>query len=201
MFLTPFELNPQLTDERIDTVGRLIATAHNQVLERADERDTGWSIGCRSHVWRSTTIIQAVEARNYPWLKIESPGLRFVFSIGGVPVSMYRGSHEHPRKNILNRAESFPELLQLPLLEEVDGQPELVWSFALETAPNGEVLKLEFIGITPAGETLAYRHVPLDEPVTRSYKIEPEQAELIDLPPARVSLIQDKPARKRANKK
>ena len=97
------------------------------------------------------------------------------------------------------------------LFLELGEIPELVWSFALETAPNGEVLNVEFIGITPSGETVAYRQVPLDEEApphekvqraeNRIRKLKPEQQELIDLPPANVSLIKAKSERKRASNK
>src|SRR5690606_14479227 len=98
----------------------------------------------------------------------------FVFSIGGVPVSMYRGSREHPKKNILNRAEAYPELQQLSLFLDQSQLPELVWSFALETGPGGEVIRVEFVGMTTSGETVAYHPVPLDEPLRRQYDIAPE---------------------------
>lgn len=114
--LEPSEINAQLTNDNIDAVGRLMVEAHSDVIDKEEHYDTGWSIGCRSYTWRSQKIIEAAYSEGFEWLGVVDGSLRFIFSIGGTEVNMYRGTSEKPRKNILSRAIRYPELQQYRLL-------------------------------------------------------------------------------------
>ena len=91
----PSEINDQLTDDRIDAVGRLLVEAHNGVIEREEPFDNGWSIGTRSHTWRMGRIVQAVERSELPWLSLIDGSLKFIFAIGDTPVNMFRHACEY----------------------------------------------------------------------------------------------------------
>mgnify|MGYP003655176635 FL=1 len=152
--------------------------------------DNGWSTGCRSYAWRSSKVSQTVESGEFPWLSIIDGSLRFIFSIGGTPVNMFRGSTDKPKKNILSRATSYPELRQFGLFTELEDIPNLVWSYAMETAPGGEVLSLQFVGLTDFGEVIARRNVPVDEMLTPLSSISVEEYKPVSLPAASVSIKQ-----------
>lgn len=185
----PQDIHPQLTDERIDTVGQLIMEAHEDVIERAEPYDNGWSLGCRSHTWRSSRIAEAAMADDYPWLRLVDGSLRFVFSIEGIEVSMYRGSSESPKENILSRAVRYPELQQMTFLDEFeDDNPELVWSYAMETGPEGEVVNLQFVGTTSDGAVIAQRTVPIDTLQAPLTSLNTEDYKPVEVPPASVGL-------------
>ncbi|KAA1175699.1 hypothetical protein FWJ25_00750 [Marinobacter salinexigens] len=189
--LQPFEINEKLTNERIDTVGQLLVEAHNEVIDKEETYDNGWSTGCRSYAWRSSKVSQAVDSGEFPWLSIIDGSLRFIFSIGGTPVSMFRGNTDKPKQNILSRATSYPELRQFGLFTELEDIPNLVWSYAMETGPGGEVLSLQFVGLTDFGEVIAQRDVPVDEMLTPLSSIYDEEYKPVSLPAASVSIRQN----------
>lgn len=186
--LEPFEINAQLTNDRIDAVGRLMVEAHSQVIDREEPYDTGWSIGCRSYTWRSRKIIEAAYSEGFEWLGIVDGSLRFIFSVGGTEVNMYRGTSEKPRKNILSRAVRYPELNQYGLFTDLEDVPDLVWSFALETGPEGEVVALQFVGLTDLGEVVALREVPIDEFQAPLVSVGHEDYKPVSLPPASLGI-------------
>lgn len=187
--LEPFEVNPRLKDEYIDTVGHLLVEAHNRVIDRASIYDNSWSLGCTSHTWRGAFLVNASLSGDYPWLKMIDPSRnRYVFSVNGVECSMYKGNSEHPKKNILSRAVEFPELRQMGLFSYDDRMPELVWYFALETGPEGEVVNMQFVGMTPEEEVLASRVVPLDTAYNVPTLISETDFEPVELPPAKPQL-------------
>lgn len=186
--LEPSSVNPRLKDEYIDAVGHLLVEAHNRVIDRADVHDNSWSLGCTSHTWRGSFLINASLSGEYPWLKMIDPSNRYVFSVNGVECSMYKGSSEQPKKNILSRATEFPELRQMGLFSESDQAPELVWYFALETGPEGEVVNMQFVGMTPNEDVLASRVVPLDTSFNLPSIISETDFEPVELPPVKPQL-------------
>lgn len=186
--LDPIDINDQLTAYRIDAVGNLLVEAHREVIDKAERHDNGWSLGCRSYAWRSSRIIEAVEAREFPWLDIIDPSLRFIFSIGGIPINMYRGTTEKPKTNILSRATSYPELRQIGLFGDLEQTPNLVWSYAMETGPEGEVLGLQFVGLTEDGEVFALREIAIDTIQTPLSAVSSEEFEPISVPSAPLSV-------------
>lgn len=186
--LEPSAINDQFTAGRIDTVGNLLVGAHQEVIDRAEIYDNGWSLGCRSYAWRSSRIVEAVRSGEFPWLGIVDPSLRFVFSIGGTHVNMYRGTTEKPKTNILSRATSYPELRQMGLFSDLEEAPSLVWSYAMETGPEGEVIGLQFVGLTDDGDVIARREVPIDEIQTPLSVVSSEELEPFSAPPAPLSV-------------
>jgi hypothetical protein len=184
----PCEINQELTESRIDSVGRLLVEAHHEVLSKEEAFDTGWSTGCRSHTWRSSKIMQTIGVEGFEWLKIIDPSLKFIFSIGGVPVNMFKGATDKPKKNILSRANSYPELKQMGLLTDLECVPSLVWSYAMETGPAGEVVSIQFVGLTESGEVVAQRNIPIDGMQTPVTGVATEDFEPVSLPAPSLSL-------------
>jgi len=188
--LEPYEINKQLTNERIDAVGQMLVEAHNEVIDKEETYDNGWSTGCRSYAWRSSKISRAVESGEFPWLSVVDGSLKFIFSIGDTPVNMFRGTTDKPKQNILSRATSYPELRQFGLFTELEDIPNLVWSYAMETGPGGEVVSLQFVGLTDFGEVIAQRDVPVDGMLAPLGGISIEEYKPVSLPAASVSIRQ-----------
>lgn len=162
--------------------------AHSDVIDREEPYDTGWSIGCRSYTWRSQKIKEAAYSEGFEWLGIVDGSLRFIFSVGNTEVNMYRGTSEKPRKNILSRAVRYPELNQYGLFTDLEDIPDLVWSFALETGPEGEVVALQFVGLTDLGEVIALREVPIDELQAPLVSVGQEEHQPVTLPPVSLGI-------------
>lgn len=159
MMKKPSDLLPDLTNERIDFIGRLIARVRIENIESADERDDGWSLGCRAYKWCCSEIVKL--SMTTSWVRVINPTLKFIFAIGSVEVSIYKGISENPNKNISSRAQSHPELRQLSFLPSHEIPEKLFWAFAVETNVEGLTTNIEFFAMSETGNVIASRHIPL----------------------------------------
>lgn len=183
----PSEIHSCLTDERIDYIGKLIARVRTESLDAVEDRDNGWSIGCRAHAWICSEIQS--QAENISWLNVVDPSLRFIAQIGSVQFSFYRGTAKKPKKNICSRAQSHPELRQKMLFDDLPIPKKLVWAYAVETDLEGVITNVEFLGISESGEVVASRTVPpIFDISTKPVAINTIECEPVELPPASASL-------------
>ncbi len=186
MIKQPSEIHSCLTDERIDYIGQLIARVRAENLDAVEDRDNGWSIGCRAHAWVSNEIV--FQSKSFPWLNIVDPSLRFIAKIGSVEFSFYKGMANKPKANIHNRAQSHPELRQNSLLFDSPIPEKLVWVYAVETDLEGTTTNIEFFGMTESGEVIASRTVPIFDIASNIVAINSVESEPVDLPAASASL-------------
>ena len=186
----PSEIHQDLTAERINEIGTILARARYENLQAVDDRDDGWSIGCRAYTWCRSEIIE--ESTQIPYLSIVDPGLKFIFKIGGVEVSIYKGESSKPKKNIYSRAQSFPELKQISLLENECIPEKLFWAYAIETDLEGNTTNIEFFGAGESGDIVASHTVPIHN-VTSAVitPIKAVEAAPVELPAAAVSLASE----------
>jgi len=182
----PSELHPDLTDERIDLIGRLIAKVRLENIESADERDDGWSLGCRAYKWCCSEI--AALSTTTEWITVVNHTLKFIFMIGNVEVSFYKGEVENPKSNISSRAQSNPELYQLSLLSNFEIPEKLVCAFAVETDAEGLTTNIVFFAMSESGTVIAAHNVPLHNVVSTLYAINTTESEPAILEAAPVSL-------------
>lgn len=185
MFRKPSDIHPSLADEHIDFIGHLIARVRAENLDSADERDTGWSLGCRAYAWCCTELVAL--SKTEPWIAIVDSSLKFIFKIGNVEISFYKGPSAKPNKNIYNRAQSYPEIRQLSLLSNSTIPERLIWAYAVETDTEGLTTNIEFFGMSEAGDVIASRTVPLHAVAGNLVAINAESAPA-ELAPAPVSL-------------
>lgn len=186
MIKAPFEIHPCLTNERVDYIGHLIAKVRAENLDAVEERDNGWSIGCRAHAWICSEIQQ--QAQTISWLKVVDPSLRFIAQIDSVQFSFYKGPVEKPKNNIYSRAQSYPELRQHPLFDDLPLPEKLVWVYAVETDLEGITTNIEFFGMSESGVVVASRTIPIFAITTSLVAIDSNESEPVDLPPAAASL-------------
>lgn len=186
MVKAPSELHACLTNERIDRIGNLIARTRQENLAFADDRDNGWSLGCRAYIWCCKEIQQL--AGNADWLRIIDPSLKFIFAIENINISMYKGTPSKPKKNIQSRAQSYPELRQISLLNNIAIPSRLCWAYAVETDSDGELTNIEFIGVSESGDVIASRRVPINSIPQNVVGIRSKDDAPVDLPAAKVSL-------------
>lgn len=187
MIKTPSEIHACLTEERIDYIGQLIARVRAENLDAIEDRDNGWSIGCRAHAWTCSEIQS--QAENLPWLNVVDPSLRFIAQIDSVQFSFYKGMAEKPKNNIYSRAQSHPELRQRSMLFDDSPMPEkLVWAYAIETDLEGTTTNIEFFGMSESGAIIASRTVPIFDISTNLVAINTTESEPVELQPASPSL-------------
>lgn len=184
----PWELNAGLSADRLIRIAELIQTGRNRALDRFDGSIgcTGWTAGCEAFAFQRHEIIQA--AAEIDWLEILDSSMRFVFSVGGIPVRFYRGEPDDPNSRTLEQ--TFPELRQLSLF----GPEELsklgngrVYRFAVETDVDGSLTAISFVALDGETPVLVWP-IPLDGSVTKIAPLWAAGDEGVELPPPAVGL-------------
>lgn len=158
----PWDYHRDLTEERLVAVARLIVDGRELAVELFDEEagDNGWTLGCRAFQFGRARILRAVDGEEYPWLGVIDRSLQLVFTIGEVPVRIYRGEAHEPTDRTLRQSNN--ELRQLGFtFDERDEGRTLAFRFAIETDVDGSVLGVSFVGLR--GETAVLNwEVPID---------------------------------------
>ena len=158
----PWDYHSDLTEERLLTVALLIVDGRQTAVELFDEEagDNGWTLGCRAFQFGRARILRAVDGQEYPWLGLIDRSLQLIFTIGEVPVRIYRGEAEEPTDRTLRQSNN--ELRQLGFsFDERDEGRALAFRFAVETDVDGSALAVNFVGLR--GETAVLNwEVPID---------------------------------------
>lgn len=148
----PWDYHPDLREDRLVAIAKLIADGRQTAVELFDEAegDNGWTLGCRAFQFGRARILRAVEGEMYPWLGVIDRSLQLIFTIGEVPVRIYRGEGDEPTDR--TRRQSLNELRQLGFsFDERDEGRDLAFRFAVETDLDGSVLAIKFVALR--GET------------------------------------------------
>ena len=148
----PWEYHSELTEERVVAVARMIVEGRQTAVELFDEEagDNGWTLGCRAFQFGCARNLRAVDDGTHEWLGVIDRTLQLIFTIGDVPVRIYRGEAEEPTGRTMRQG--LNELRQLGFsFDERDEGRELAFRFAVETDIDGSVLAVKFVGLR--GET------------------------------------------------
>lgn len=161
----PWEYHPELAEERVVAVARLIVDGRQTAVELFDEQagDNGWTLGCRAFQFARARILRAVDDRAYDWLDAIDRSLQLIFTIGGVPVRIYRGEADEPTDRTMRQSHN--ELRQLGFSfderDERDEGRELAFRFAVETDVDGSSLAVNFVGLRGQSAVLNW-NVPIE---------------------------------------
>ena len=157
----PWDYHPDLTEDRLVTVARMIVDGRQTAVELFDEEagDNGWTLGCRAFQFGRARILRAVDEAKYSWLDVIDRTLQLIFTVGEVPIRIYRGEAEEPTDR--TRRQSLTELKQLGFsFDDRDEGRDLLFRLAVETDSDGSVLAVKFVGLR--GETAVLNwNVPL----------------------------------------
>jgi hypothetical protein len=189
---TPWELHPDLTEERLVKTAKLIARGRDDALARFDPSvgDDGWTLGCRAFQFARFRILEAAETSVFPWLSILDSSKQLIFKIGEVPVRFYHGRADDPSDRTLRQ--SFPELHQLAFsfYQESEGR-DLAFRFAIDTDSDHEITSIKFVGLRGEAPVLRWE-VPLAASAARPYAVHPTAAEGVELPAPTVTVLRRK---------
>jgi len=149
--LSPWEIDPELTKERLETIANIIKEVRDTTAElhEPEEGDGAWSLGCRIYE-RTINILQGITT-DLSWLTCQRDNLFFLLMIGGVPLRFYHGDIDSPTKRTLKK--SFQELhfeqLHLGLSDE-----EYRWRICVETDTDGSTLRILVAQFSEDGDSL-----------------------------------------------
>jgi hypothetical protein len=187
----PWEHYPSMTARRLAAVASLLQRTRDTIVEisEPEQGDSSWSIGCRVY---DRTIFKLREASiGCDWLRVlpETQRLRLTFTIGSVPLKLYKGEPDDlPSKTLVR---SFSELRQMRLAFEHDGiDVSLSIRIAVEADADGRTTAISLVEVDGRGEprrvydiplnetnVVAFKPAPIELPAPRLRRIEPETKE------------------------
>jgi len=160
----PWELNPDLTKDRIINIASLIATKRGEVIDLHDEilGDTPRALGMRCYECCRSEIIHI--AKELPWLSILTAEGRFTFCIENTPV---RFSRNVP-KDLPNRklVASFETLKQMDWINESYPYAAIRWFIVFDTHFKNAADSVYCVGYTETNEIICQWQIPLEDKVT-----------------------------------
>lgn len=183
----PWELNPDLTEERLTKAASFIATVRDEIIELHNEElgDTRLSLGMRTYECCRTRIIDESESSSFPWLSILNPEGRFTFCIGNTPVRFTRNDPKYLPERKLIVSESTME--QMALFGE---QPyaEIRWFFVFDTYYKSAADAVYFVGYSEIGEIICQWQIPIEDNVTVISSVTDSMPQAVELEKPLVSV-------------
>lgn len=152
MISDPTFFSPDLTNDRLNHISRILLDARDRALTDANtELDSPYTRGCLAFGRQHQAIIKTWQDRLHPWLSISHAGSDLIFRIGSVSVRFFTDNPNAPKKPavlIPTQAE------QLSIFKPNTNQVVL-WRFILQPASNNdEEDSVFFIGINEFNEVI-----------------------------------------------
>lgn len=154
---SPWQFNPELSEDRLSIIAEgLLDVAYDVEAELSTPLDDRYTRNTtafgRSRQW----IIQKALAREYPWLRLRSPGMDVRFTIGGVTARFFSDDPQSPKKPGFFRHTQMDQLF-----EATPGEPVL-WRFVVDkdVAPESAI-EVFFLGYNAMNEVISeWRYTP-----------------------------------------
>jgi hypothetical protein len=183
----PWELNSDLTKDRIITLASLIAQKRAEVIELHDEilGDTPLSLGMRCYECCRTEIIRA--AQDLPWLFILTPEGRFTFRIGSTPVRFSRNDPKYlPDRKLITSFETQMHLKDF--IDEIYPYEEIRWFIVFDTHFKNPADAVYCVGYTETNEIICQWQIPLEDKVTLISEVDAPLSQPVEVPVAPIKL-------------
>lgn len=190
----PWEINPDLTNERIAAIANIIASVRGEVIDLHDEElgDTPLSLGTRAYECSRTRIIGIAEQELWPWLRIITPEGRFTFSIGNTPVRFTRNEPNNlPNRKMIRSAEA---RRQLSFFEN-HSYAEVTWFIVFDTYYKNPADNVYCVGYDKFKNIICQWEIPIQGTVPMMSAIKEVLPQAVDVKEAAVT-FKVKPALK-----
>jgi len=186
----PWELNSDLTKDRIITIASLIAKKRSEVIELHDEEilgDTPRSLGMRCYECCRTEIIRvAKDPELGSWLSILTQEGRFTFCMGDTPVRFSRNDPKDlPNKKLVTSIETQK---QMDWINENQPYAEVRWFIVFDTYFKNPADAVYFVGYTETNEIICQWQIPLEDKVALISEVNASLSQPIDVPVAPIKL-------------
>ncbi|MGM0985132.1 MAG: hypothetical protein ACQEXG_17240 [Pseudomonadota bacterium] len=135
----PSEIDPELTDDRLNAVARFILDVYSEAISNTQHKyDNTYTQGSRGWAWVREAIL---EYENYfPWLKVVHRGNDIQFKIGSTSVfRFFCDDPESPQKRfVILPTAAEASNFTLPLFEGADSyeDPDGLWRFMIRKSLN-----------------------------------------------------------------
>ena len=184
MSMKPWEVNPELTQERLC----FVANEMKKILEKVlglhdpDEGDSTWGLGCR--IYDRTINILERKATGIRWLNIFRDRQYFVIIIDGVCLRFYKGKFNAPTTRTLHL--KYPEISQNreQFSFEFEPQKKWIWRISVEPDDDGRVFRIMIAQYDPSKKSNNYRNeweIPLDNSVSVIASVKAPRQDAVEL--------------------
>lgn len=183
----PWDINPDLTKERIVTIASIIATVRGEVIDRHDKElgDTPLSLGTRAYECSRSRLIAVANTELFPWLDIPTPEGRFTFSIGNTPVRFSRNDPNYlPDRKLVRSAEARRQLT----LFENHAYAELHWFIVFDTYYKRPADNVYCVGYDKFGQIICQWDIPLENTVPLMSDLSEKLPQAVEVQKANVTL-------------
>ncbi len=185
----PWELNSDLSKDRLIAIASIIANKRGDVIELHDEirlKDTPRGLGMRCYECCRAEIIYTAESKIWSWLSILTPEGRFTFRIDNTPVRFSRNDPESlPNKKLIT---SFETHKQMDLFDKDYPYARIRWFIVFDTHFKNPADAVYCVGYTEANEILCQWQIPLEDKVTLISGVNAPLSQPVDVPPAPIKL-------------
>jgi hypothetical protein len=158
----PWELNPALVQDRLETLAHVAVGTRNQAFAEADRSagDTNWGLACKAHERLMHALGDLVMRGHHPWLGLVRDGLYLMPLVDGVPVRLFRGAADRPSARHLDalrleheRCHASAPQMTFDFMAGASADGPWYWLMAMETNADGMVTRVVFFQANDAGET------------------------------------------------
>lgn len=185
----PWELNPELTKERLSSIAQLIVNVRYEALEDHDpsKGDDQWSYGCKCYKRCLYALTQKALTGEWPWFHAETINtLKAELKIGDTIVKYYKDSPEQAVVRRLTQAGN--EVKQLSFMFEFETEPQLLWSFTIDTTAENEIISIHCVGQTLLGDIMCIWEIPFKPYIPTLINLNSPLSDAVDQPAPTVTI-------------
>ena len=167
----PWDLNPALLQNRLETLARVAVSTRNRAFAEADRAagDTNWGLACKAHERLMHALTELVNGGAHAWLGLVRDGLYLMPLVEGVPVRLYRGAADKPSSRHLDavrleheRWQATAPQMTFDFMAGTAADGPWYWLMAMETDAAGIVSRVVYVQANDAGRTRHAWECPID---------------------------------------
>ncbi len=185
---SPWQLTPELQQDRLQEIAKLLVTVRGEVIDRHEPEigDTRLSLGMRAYECCRSRIIQKSMEGDWPWLSVLTPQGRFTFAIDDIPIRFSRNDpNQLPDRKLIPSEEG---AVQMSLLRETTQYAYLRWFLVIDTPYDQPVENAYVIGYSETNEIICKWKIPLEDLVPAVAEVVIDRPTAVDVPPVKVGV-------------
>lgn len=170
----PWDINPDLKEDRIIEIANMICEVRGEVIDLHDVilGDTRLSLGMRAYECCRSRLISEDSQGTWPWFSILTANGRFTFLFGKTPVRFVRNDPENlPSEKLIPSPEAS---IQMGLFEDDFDYADTRWFFVIDTFYKNVADNMYFVGYNEHGDIVCKWDIPLEQKTVMLSSLEEE---------------------------
>ena len=184
----PWDINPDLKENRIIEVANFICGVRGEVIDLHDEilGDTRLALGMRAYECCRQRLIFEDSQGTWSWFSILTVNGRFTFLFGETPVRFVRNDPENlPSEKLIPSPEAS---IQMSLFEDDFDYSDIRWFFVIDTFYKNVADNMYFVGYNEHGDIICKWDIPLEQKVVMLSSLEEEAVKTTQISKAPIKI-------------